>query len=79
MSGFRVSFFNVIPDSTGHDHDCCQRTIDVPEAGGSKEAVELAKREFERLEGVAHWRVHAEFVDCRDASAPLTRSAKVSD
>lgn len=64
MTPFRVSFFNVIPDSTGHDHRCCQRIVDIPAAADADDAEERAKREFERLEGVHHWRIHASALEC---------------
>lgn len=30
MTRLTVGFFNDLPDSTGHDHHVCQRSIDMP-------------------------------------------------
>lgn len=67
MAAFRICFFNDIPDSTGHDHHCCQRSIEILEAVDEEEAIALAIREFERLEKIACWDLHARTYEC----APL--------
>lgn len=67
MADFRICFFNEIPDSTGHDHHVCQRTIEVRQAHDEAHAITQALREFERLERVSHWDLHARTFEC----APL--------
>jgi hypothetical protein len=67
MAKFRISFFNDLPDSTGHDHHVCQRTIEIVDAEGEEQAIARAIGEFERLERVSHWGIHARKIEC----APL--------
>ncbi len=62
---FRVTFFNALVEDTGPVHNCCQRCVDIPAALDSGHAVTLAKRAFERLEGVRHWRRRARTLDCQ--------------
>lgn len=69
MAGFRVTFFNDLCDSTGHDHRCCQREIELPQAVSAERAIEQAKREFERLERVERWHLRATGIRC-DELAP---------
>lgn len=64
MAAFRICFFNEIPDSTGHDHHCCQRSIEILEAADEEEAIALAIREFEQLEKIARWDLHARTYEC---------------
>jgi hypothetical protein len=47
-----------------------QRVITVSSANDAEEAVENAKREFERLEHVPNWKCHAQFLEVE--SSPLT-------
>jgi hypothetical protein len=60
MSRFRVKFFNTLLGSDGHPHKVLQRTIDLQEPKTAKDAVELAKRDFECLECVPDWHLHAQ-------------------
>jgi len=64
VAEYRVCFFNDLPDSTGHDHHVCQRTIEVSQVEGEEQAIVMAIREFERLEGVSHWNLHARKIEC---------------
>jgi len=64
MASFRISFVNHLPDSTGHVHRCVQREI-VTRSGAAESAVEIAKREFERLEGTPRWDLRAHFLECQ--------------
>ena len=70
MTSYRVSFYNRLPDDTGHDHLVCQREIDVA-TSCEKEAVAKAIREFELNERVSDWRHHASEIKCIEL--PLTR------
>ena len=64
MPDYRVCFFNDLPDSTGHDHHACQRTIEILGAESEEQAMALAITEFERLERVSHWKLHARTIEC---------------
>ena len=64
MADFRICFYNDLPDSTGHDHHVCQRTILIPNAVDEERAIVQAKREFGRLEQVTHWDLHARTIEC---------------
>jgi hypothetical protein len=52
MADYRVIFFNNLVNSYGKSFKCLQRAITVSSAKDAGEALEKAKREFERLEGV---------------------------
>jgi len=67
MTRFTVGFYNDLPDSTGHDHHVCQRSIDVPEAHDAAQAVEQAIVDFQRLEDVVDWHLHARTIECAPA------------
>jgi hypothetical protein len=69
MADYRVSFFNSLLSPYGKPFKCLQRVITVSSAKGTEQALEKAKREFERLEGVPNWKCHAQFleVESRDA------------
>lgn len=69
MADYSICFFNEIPDSTGHDHHVCQRTIEVQDATSEEQAIANAICEFERLEHVSHWRLHARTVECSPLAA----------
>ena len=64
MSDYRVSFFNRLVNSYGKPFKCLQRVITVSSASDDAgEALEEAKREFERLEHVPNWKYHAQFLE----------------
>ena len=52
VADYRVSFFNTFPNPYGKQFKCLQRVITVSSATDAEEALENAKREFERLEDV---------------------------
>ena len=62
MADYRVSFFNTLPNPYGKQFKCLQRVITVSSADAA-EALENAKREFERLEHVPNWKYHAQFLE----------------
>lgn len=70
MTSYRICFFNEIPDSTGHDHHVCQRSIEIDGANDREQAIARAIVEFERLEGVSHWQIHARTLECSAVSLP---------
>lgn len=65
MPGYRFLFSNDLPNSTGHVFHTCQREIEVLGKTTLEEALEAAKAEFERQEGVASWTHRAHFIECK--------------
>jgi len=65
MTSYRISFYNHLPDATGHEHLVCQREIDVA-IPCEREAVAHAISEFERSERVSHWRHRATEIRCAE-------------
>jgi len=70
MSDYRVSFFNRLVNSYGKPFKCLQRVITVSSASDAGEALEKAKREFERLEDVPNWKYHAQFLEVESSPSP---------
>ncbi|CCW18074.1 hypothetical protein EBBID32_24240 [Sphingobium indicum BiD32] len=70
MASHRVCFFNAVPDSTGHDHHVCQRSIEISGAGDEAQAIQRAIVEFERLEGVSRWDLHARTTEYSQLALP---------
>ncbi|WP_404710381.1 hypothetical protein [Sphingomonas sp. MMS24-J13] len=66
MAAYRICFFNDIPDSRGHDHHVCQRTIEIADATDEGQAIANAIGRFEQLENVSHWRLHARTFECAE-------------
>ena len=64
MRHFRIRFCNDLTDSYGRQHHACQREIEVPASLGRDRAIEAAKREFERLEGISSWTHRARTIEC---------------
>ena len=65
MSGYRFKFCNDVASSTGHETHACQREIEILDKPTLEEALEAAKAEFERQEGIASWTHRAHFVECK--------------
>jgi hypothetical protein len=63
MSDYRVIFFNNLVNSYGKPFKCLQRIVTVSSANDAEQALEKAKREFERLENVPNWKCHAQFLE----------------
>ena len=68
MSDYRVSFFNRLVNSYGKPFKRLQRVITVSSASDAGEALEKAKREFERLEHVPNWKYHAQFLEAENGN-----------
>jgi hypothetical protein len=62
VASYRVCFFNDIPRNE-RLFRCCQRSIIVKSAESPEQAVEMAKEQFVRLEGVRDWRFHAAYTE----------------
>jgi hypothetical protein len=70
MADYCVSFFNTLPNPYGKQFKCLQRVITVSSANDAEEALENAKREFERLEDVPNWKCHAQFLEVESSPIP---------
>ena len=70
MADYRVSFFNSLLNPYGKPFKCLQRVITVSSANDAKEALENAKREFERLEHFTNWKYHAQFLEVESSPIP---------
>lgn len=60
MGAYRVTFLKTLTNSYGTPFLACQRSVDVAAVPTADDAVEKAKRQFERLEGVPNWSLHAD-------------------
>jgi hypothetical protein len=83
VASYRVCFFNDIPRNE-RLFKCCQRSIVVRSADSPEQAVEAAKEQFERLEGIRDWRFHAarievEIMDENPVRAAVKQSMAVTD
>jgi len=63
MTRYRVKFFNNLTNCNGQEFKCLQRSLTIREATDQDDAVEMAKREFERVECISNWRCHAHLVE----------------
>jgi hypothetical protein len=70
MADYRVSFFNSLLNPYGKPCKCLQRIITVSSANDAEQALEKAKREFERLENVPNWKYHAQFLEVEGSPIP---------
>ena len=68
MTRFTVGFYNDLPDSTGHDHHVCQRSIDVADSPDEPHAIEQAILDLQRLEDIPDWHLRARIIECAPAS-----------
>ena len=59
MKRYRISFYNELPNDSGHVSHCCQRMIEIRSAKSVDRAVEAAKHHFTRQEAIAVWDMHA--------------------
>ena len=62
MPDYRVCFMNEIPRNDKLFR-CCQRTIVIRRAPTAEWAVEAAKEQFARLEGIPDWKIHAALIE----------------
>lgn len=59
---YRVSFLNEVANAGGYFRPC-QRSLVIRSAHSRKEAVEIAKKRFVQLEGIADWHIHASTIE----------------
>jgi len=79
MPSYRVCFINEIPRND-RLFRCCQRSILIRSAANAEGALEAAKQQFAKLEGIRDWKIHAalieiEPVDLRTEPEKLPREA----
>ena len=76
MPGYRVCFINEIPRNDKLFR-CCQRSLMIRSAPDAERAVEAAKQQFAKLEGIHDWKIHAAWIEVEQIeyeTAPRTRS-----
>jgi 1,2-phenylacetyl-CoA epoxidase PaaB subunit len=57
---YSVSFFKKLADSTGHEVDACQGTVEV-HAPNEGRAIAIARDRFAELEDVSVWSLRADY------------------
>ncbi|MFN6942659.1 MAG: hypothetical protein ACK4OG_11750, partial [Parvibaculum sp.] len=60
---------NSLADSSGHDHRCVQRMVEVRGVRDEQAAIRHAQRIFERLEQVDRWDLRARHIVCAPSDA----------
>jgi hypothetical protein len=63
MTDYQVKFFKRVLSSDGHPFCALQRTIVVSQSESADDAIRIAQQQFEHLEGVRDWHLHADFVE----------------
>jgi hypothetical protein len=76
MACYRVSFFNDLSNSNGKWFKCLQRAVVIDSAEDTEDASEKAKREFERLESIPKWEIHAQYFEIEKAARESTSHAQ---
>jgi hypothetical protein len=62
MGKYIVTFFKNLLSSDGHPFKVLQRATPI-QSDNAEDAVRIAQREFERLENVPDWHLHADFLE----------------
>ncbi|HEY1259372.1 MAG TPA: hypothetical protein VGF34_08980 [Stellaceae bacterium] len=78
MPSYRVSFINEIPRNDKVFRRV-QRSIVIPSADSGASAVEAAKQQFARLEGICDWHLHAHKVEVCQIHAQGDTEAKADN
>ena len=60
---YKVTFYNDLLDSRGMEHKVLQREVDVDYSGQEDVAIQMAKKEFCRLEDVSDSGNHAHYYE----------------
>lgn len=66
MPSFRIEFFNTLLSSDGHPFKVLQRVVKISDSKTAEDAVQVARRDFERLEQVPDWKLHADCCEVTD-------------
>jgi hypothetical protein len=80
MPSYRVRFINEIPRNDKLFR-CCQRSIVIRAAPSTEWAVEAAKQQFAKLEGITDWKIHAALIEAEPVDLepePETQSRPLS-
>ena len=75
MPDYRVCFMNEIARNN-RLFRCCQRAIIIRSAPTAEWAVEAAKEQFARLEGIPDWKIHAALIEVEPMDPGANRNAK---
>jgi hypothetical protein len=70
MTDYQVRFYKRVLNSSGHPFRVLQRTILVSRSENPEDAIRTAQQQFEQLEGVPAWYLHADFVEIDAAEQP---------
>ena len=63
MTGYRVTFFKSLVNSSGHCVKCPQATISVEHAKSIERALTAGKRRIERTKGIQDWALYADLAE----------------
>jgi hypothetical protein len=68
MAAFSVKFIKTVLNSTGHPFRAVQRVIIVDDASTPENALHSAQSDFERLEMIPNWRLHADCCEIENSA-----------
>jgi hypothetical protein len=74
MPDYRVCFINEIPRNDKLFR-CCQRSIIIQAAPTAEWAVEAAKKQFAKLEGIKNWKIHAALIEIEPIGLEANRGS----
>ncbi|HTT78754.1 MAG TPA: hypothetical protein VMF86_03660, partial [Stellaceae bacterium] len=77
LAEYRVCFLNKFSRNE-RIYKCCQRSIVIRLAPNPEQAVEAAKKEFARLEGIRDRRIHAAYIEVEAIEDDADRSGSSS-
>lgn len=66
---YRVEFFKKLADSTGHEVEACQGTVEVA-AASKPRAIDTARQKFAESEHVGVWSLRADYERVELLNAP---------
>lgn len=76
MTDYQIKFYKRVQNSSGHQFSVLQRTILVSRSANAEDAVRIAQQQFEHLQGVRDWHLHADFVEtCAEERVSRRRKA----
>ena len=76
MPKYCVKFFNTLLSSDGHQRKVLQRKIVINEPETAKDAKEMAQREFEHLECIPDWHLHAHSCEVEATDVPAANELR---
>jgi hypothetical protein len=75
MTDYEVRFYKRVQNSSGHPFSVLQRTIAVSRSETLEDAIKIAQQQFEELEGIRAWHLHADFVETHGDDGAARRAA----